>query len=547
MNNRRREAAILGILTLAAFGLRLVHLIRFELWVDEAATWWFARLTAAGRLAEQMALEPTPPIYYGLIGLLMRLFGESDFVMRLPSALIGAATVPAVFLLGRELFGRRVGWIAALLLSVHPSHVFYSREARVYPLLLLETIVLVLVLWRALDRDRWRWWAAFGAVLLLACYSHFYGLFLGATAGLLIVLHSRSTRARWRGLAVAALVGLAFAPYLVGTLPHLRRSGAAWSVETFYRELPEEKRFGRVLEMALIGADYHRYLRELDHPPTPPAVRWPNLLVQAGLLAGALGAVLRSRRTRRPGHSRELGFLLVAWLVPIAIPWSINHWRAIFHTGRHDFYVVGTVCVLLAVGLGELLAPGREEAAAPRRRLRRGIAVAAIAILAAGAGHRLFWLHRIPARDEHRAAGAWIAGHAGAGDRVIAMGIQRLVTEHYTRLGGNPVAFESFPRSTDGHPGWSDVPTLLEDEAALHREARATVAELGRQLPPGGAVFLLLRSYLWTEGAASATWLVDRHMVEHLMAAGWRPAPELGSDELHIAAFRPPAAGDGES
>ncbi len=534
MSNPRREAAFLGILTVAAFGLRLVHLTHFQLWVDEAATWWFARLTASGRLAEQIALEPTPPLYYGLIGLLMRLFGDSDLVMRLPSALVGALSVPAIFLLGRELFGPRVGWIAALLLSVHPLHVFYSREARVYPLLLLLTIVLLLVLWRALEGDRRRTWAAFGGVLLAACYSHFYGLFLAATAGGLIVFQGRSARARWRGLAVTALVGLAFAPYLVLTLPHLKGSGAAWSVETFYTDLPEEKRFGRVLEMALVGADYHLYMRQLDGPPTPAAVRWPSLLVQTGLLAMALGAVLRSGR-QRPDRRRALGFLLAAWLVPIAIPWGINHGRAIFQTGRHDFYVLGTVCVLLAVGLGELLA-----------QRRTAVAVAAIAILAVGAGHRLYWLHRSPALDKHRVTGAWIAGHAAAGDRVIAMGIRRLVVEHYTRLGGNPVAFASFPRSTDDHPGWSDVPTLLEDEEALHREARATVAELGRQLPADAALILLLRPYVWTQGAVSATWLVDRHLVENLIAAGWRRAPELESYELNVAGFRPPAARDGE-
>ena len=58
---KRRQAVALGALTAAAFALRAVHLTRFELFVDEAATWWFARLAAAGRLAEQMSLEPTPP------------------------------------------------------------------------------------------------------------------------------------------------------------------------------------------------------------------------------------------------------------------------------------------------------------------------------------------------------------------------------------------------------------------------------------------------------------------------------------------------------
>lgn len=545
MSERQREVVILSSLTAAALALRVVHLTRFELWVDEAATWWFAHLAAAGRFAEQMALEPTPPLYYALIGVMMRLFGDGSFVMRLPSAIIGAATIPAVFLFGRELFGRRVGWIAALLLSFHPLHVFYCREARVYPLLLLLTILLLWALWRALDLDRWRSWAAFGAVLVLACYSHFYGLFLGATAGVLIVFWSRGARARWRGLAVAAVAGLVFSPYVILTLPHLRQSGAAWSIEFFYANFPEEKRFSRVLEVPLFGADYPPFVRELAKPPTAAAVRWPSLLVQVGLLAVAAWAALRKDRTR-PERRRALGFLLVAWLVPIAIPWTINYWRVIFQIARHEFYVVGTVCVLLAVGLEELLAGGTDEAATSRRWVRPRVAVVAILVLGLGAGHRFFWLHRIPAGESNRAAGRWIAEHTGGGDRVIAMGIRRLVTEYYTRLGGNSVAFESFPRSTDGHPGWSDFLTLLEDEEALHREARATVAELGRQLPADAAVILLLRPYVWTEGAASATWLVDRHLVENLIAASWRQAPELESYELNIAAFRPPAASDGE-
>ncbi len=545
MINRRQRVA-LGALTAAALALRLVHLTRVELFVDEAATWWYAKLIAAGGLSEQMTLEPTPPLYYGLIGLLTSLFGESDFVLRLPSALFGAAAIPIVFALGRALFGQRAGWIAAVLLTVHPLHVAYSREARVYPLLLCLTMLTLLALWRALDSDTRRAWILFGIALVAACYSHFYGLFLATAAALAILLLAKGGRARVRGLVAVGLAGLAFAPYLIMTLPHLKASGAAWSIESFYRDYPEEKRLGRVLETQLIGADYHPYLRQLDRPPTPPILRAASVLAQLVLLAAALRlAVAR-------GRPRELGFVTVVWLVPILLPWAITHLgRAIFHAGRHDVYALGGLCVMLAAGFESLVVRGGATPAplrdgttpAPLRgdaRWPRLLALAVAVAVAAGAVFRLAALLPAPGPQSHRPTGEWIARHAGTEDRVVAMGIRRLVTEHYARLGGSEAAFESFPASTDTHPGWSDVMVLIDEQEALHVEARDRIRELSRHMPAGGTLFLLLRPYERTAGEVSATWLVDRHMLENLWHAGWRRVPEASSEEARVEAYRPP-------
>ncbi|MEM7357448.1 MAG: glycosyltransferase family 39 protein, partial [Acidobacteriota bacterium] len=315
----RRQTVALGILTLAALALRLVHLTRFELFVDEAATWWFAQLTAAGRLAEQMSLEPTPPLYYALVGGVMQLFGESDLAMRLPSAIFGAAAIPMAFCFARALLGPRVAWIAALLLAIHPLHVFYSREARVYPLLLLLTLATLWALWRALEQSTRRAWAWVCGLLILVCYSHFYGLFLAATVGVIVLLWGTDGKTRLHGAVAVGLALMVFLPYVAVTFPHLQESGAAWSIETFYRDLPEEKRLGRVVEMQLVGADYHAYLRQLDQPPTPAALRLAALLAQLTLIGSALHLALRRQKLR------QLGFLLVAWLLPILLPWAVTH------------------------------------------------------------------------------------------------------------------------------------------------------------------------------------------------------------------------------
>ena len=102
------------------------------------------------------------------------------------------------------------------------------------------------------------------------------------------------------------------------TLPHLKESGAAWSIDSLYQDHPREKQLGRAFETQLLGADYHPYLRQLDRPETPPALRAGSLLAQLALLAAAL------RFAAARGRLRELAFLWIAWAVPILVPWAVS-------------------------------------------------------------------------------------------------------------------------------------------------------------------------------------------------------------------------------
>lgn len=492
---KRREALALGALTLFALGLRLFRLGYFELWTDEGATWFFARWMMGTEMGAEIALEATPPLYYGLVGIMMWLFGDSDIVLRLPSALFGAAAVPALYVLGRRLAGSRVGGVAAFLLAVHPLHLWYSREARVYPLLVFLTILWLGELARALERGTPGAWARCAGVLLLTCAFHLTGLFLGLASGILVLALAPDARTRRRGIVALALVGLCAAPYIAWILPQLGPSGAAWLSELYYEAEPEEATLGRMLEQQLIGARYTFHVRQLDRPPTPLLPRFAALVSQAILLLAAVFFGLRA------GHQRALLLVLGAWFVPVVTMWGLNTaWKAVFQAGRHDVYTLGAVCLLLALGFEGLLVR------------RRFLAVAFLAcVLTASVGLRLSWLHQQPPGEFNQRVGAWISQHLDVEDQVIAMGLRRPLAERYARLVGSSVRFSSFPASTDNHPGWSDVPTLAQDPEALRREARALVPELW-----GERVCLLLRP------RDAMTWQVDRHLLEALAEGGWR-------------------------
>ena len=116
-----------------------------------------------------------------------KLGGISVAVMRLWPIMVAAIIVVLTWLLGRKLFGARAGAMAALLLAVQPSFVFFSRQG-IY--VTNTTIVLMLGIWLALiklaetNRARWLWLSAFMAGLGL--WAKFIMLWpLAATAALL--------------------------------------------------------------------------------------------------------------------------------------------------------------------------------------------------------------------------------------------------------------------------------------------------------------------------------------------------------------------------
>ncbi|MEM7114055.1 MAG: glycosyltransferase family 39 protein [Chloroflexota bacterium] len=55
------------------------------------------------------------------------LFGLTEFSVRLPAAIFGILTVPAIYLLAKELFDKNVALLAAFLMAISPWHIPFSR------------------------------------------------------------------------------------------------------------------------------------------------------------------------------------------------------------------------------------------------------------------------------------------------------------------------------------------------------------------------------------------------------------------------------------
>ncbi|HTC95145.1 MAG TPA: glycosyltransferase family 39 protein [Terriglobales bacterium] len=149
------------------------HLGDGSLWFDEGASVQFATMPLRDWLRFLWHGEANMLPYYLLLrGWLF--LGHSEFMVRLPSALFGAATAPVVYILLRRLSGVFAGLMAVGLLALHDFHVSYSQEARSYSMVVFMLCLSWLALAHLVENDsrRMRWMYLITAGL--ATYGHFF-------------------------------------------------------------------------------------------------------------------------------------------------------------------------------------------------------------------------------------------------------------------------------------------------------------------------------------------------------------------------------------
>ena len=211
-----RNAAwiVSGLTTLGAL-VRFAALDRQSFWLDELVTVSLLRQPFGDMLAAIPDSEATPYLYYVLAWPWARLAGFGEVGLRSLSALVGAAIVPVAYGAGSALVSRRVGVIAAALVSVNPFLVWYAQEARAYSLFALLAACTVLFFGRVLrGGDGWDlvgW--ALAASLALA--THYFAFFLVLPEAVWLLVRSGSRRLAALAVALPAAVGLAQLPLLL--------------------------------------------------------------------------------------------------------------------------------------------------------------------------------------------------------------------------------------------------------------------------------------------------------------------------------------------
>jgi mannosyltransferase len=223
-----RWATAAGLVALCALSVWLrTRVLGAGLWIDEGISIGIAHhpLTSIPQLLRQ---DGSPPLYYLLLHVWIGWFGDGERATHAFSVLPAIAAVPAAYWAASSLFGRTAGWTCAALLAVDPYLTYYGQETRMYALAAFLSIVATTAWAHGVLRGRRRYLPLLALTLVVLLYTHNWALFFCAGLAVATALFGR---AHWRAaLLVAAVVAIAYAPWLPTLLYQVRHTGAPWAM-----------------------------------------------------------------------------------------------------------------------------------------------------------------------------------------------------------------------------------------------------------------------------------------------------------------------------
>jgi uncharacterized membrane protein len=325
---KNKGALLAAVLLLAAF-LRFYQLGTDSLWNDEGVSLRFANMEEI-RIVKQSEDDFNYPTYYLGLHYWVALFGDSDFSLRVPSALAGLLAVFAMYKVGSLLFGRATGIMASLILALSPFHIQYSQEARVYNFMSLLALLSFYFFIKVLNERKLATQTGYVLSTSVLMYSHIYGLFIVLAQNIYVATNflgrvlrlrhgSRPGLVEWVGLQ--ALLFVLFIPGLVLLVGWLSIPGRhEW------------------ISSPSLDWIYNRVLVEYSGSP----------LLLIVLLAFSLLAAIALVRS---GDASKL-YLLLCWLLtPVALPLAISSFSDPIFSPRYGIPASLALYLLAAKGV----------------------------------------------------------------------------------------------------------------------------------------------------------------------------------------------------
>ena len=430
---------VVALLTVIGLAVRIPGLGN-GLWADEIYSVVYSFRTPFPEALSVFPGDNKHPLYALLAHAALSVFGEGAWVVRLPSLVLGVATIPLLYALGARITSRAEALAAAALLAFSYHHVWFSQNARGYAMLAFFAVLTTLLLLKASRSDGYRLWIWYALAAALGAYTHLTFVFAVVAQFLVVGLATLgwprgARRIGWRG----PLVGFALSAALtvLWYLPMLPQ------VVAFF--LHKESNLKGVSSPGWAAGEALRVLRVGFGDAAGIGV----LAIAIGMVVGVAGAVSYARQGLRT-------FLL------LSVPALVTMLGAFTARGtmypRFFFLLIGFA---LLIGMRGMFA----TAAWVSRRLgkseadghRLGASVAAVVVLISGLSVPLNW--RLPKQD-FLGAMAYVERESTASDALAVTDVTAEVYGAFFRKTWRPIrtvseleAMRSAPRDRSADRG----------------------------------------------------------------------------------------------
>ena len=210
------------LILIVGLALRLV-VINQSLWLDESIGALVVKNQTLWQILSEFPKHDNhPPLYYLTLKLWSSLFGYSEVALRSLSIVFGIGTIYMVYKIG-NIFSKRLGALAAILIATSPFHIYYSQEARMYS---MAAFLAALAFYLFLKEN----WKAFSLTIVALVFTDYMPVFL-LPVFWLIGFISKKGKIWWKKMAISFLplliLGILWIPTFL-----IQSQGGRWLLET---------------------------------------------------------------------------------------------------------------------------------------------------------------------------------------------------------------------------------------------------------------------------------------------------------------------------
>jgi mannosyltransferase len=298
--------------------------------LDEAQSLWQSG-RSVGYIFKLIAQDVHVPLYHLLLHFWRIAFGDTVTSARLMSLAFYVASIPALYMLGKLAYNRRVGLFATFLFSISPFMNWYGNEIRMYTLFTFLVIVNQYFFVRIFKNKEHSddIWALYVLTALLGVFSHYF-FFLNLASQVVFYLVERKTFPEGsfkRFMAAMVIVAAAFLPWAWYVL-HL---GQAGNQEPLLA-VPTTVNLFSTMSQFVFGF-------QNDNINTVLLSLWP-----VTILFAFLGLRKRSGKNTLP----QTQYFMITLLVSIAIAFVVSFVVAPVFVSRYLIFTVTSLYLLLA-------------------------------------------------------------------------------------------------------------------------------------------------------------------------------------------------------
>ena len=179
LSGKYRDSGALIIVFLLGSALRIVNLLsRKSFWDDELFSVLLAR-KSFWEVFYGAITDVHPPGHLFLLHAFYSIFGDVDWVYRLPSVLTGCGLIIMVYYLAQEFFDKTSALLASFLVSISPFFIQLSNEARSYSLATFTISFMTYSLIKSFRSSEINWFRLYTLSAIVCVYiDHFVWIWL---------------------------------------------------------------------------------------------------------------------------------------------------------------------------------------------------------------------------------------------------------------------------------------------------------------------------------------------------------------------------------